>query len=249
MGKSHQNQKLKPGQIMLYGKHAVKAALLNKERKLINFYASKDTQNEFSNIKDKIVLERKELDDLTGFGAVHQGVAAVFSTLPHKNFKTFLQKIETKTKSIIVMLDQVTDPHNIGAVLRSSLAFQADAVIMQDRNSPGETPTLAKSAAGALEKMPIINVTNLNRTAKDLKKDGYWTIALTGYTDTFLDEIDMPNKIVLILGSEGKGIRELILKNADFKAKIKMSNQIESLNISNAAAVSLYETAKKLSLV
>ena len=144
----------------------------------------------------------------------------------------------------MVILDQVTDPHNIGAIVRSAAAFSADAVILTEYNSPSENNTIVKCAAGACESVPLVKVTNLASCMKTLKKEGYWIIGLDGHTETELNQSIFSDKIALVLGSEGTGMRKLTKDNCDYIAKIKISSNLESLNVSNAAAIALYEFSR-----
>ena len=139
------------------------------------------------------------------------------------------------------MLDQVTDPHNIGAILRSAAAFEAAAVILPDANAPEESGTLAKSACGGLEIVPLIRVPNLVRAIETLKKVGFWVIGLDGSAKKTMAQDKLPAKTVFILGSEGDGLRRLTAENCDYMLKLPISDKMESLNVSNAAAIALYE--------
>lgn len=135
----------------------------------------------------------------------------------------------------------MTDPHNVGAVLRSAAAFDASAVILTDRNAPEATGTLAKSASGALELVPLITVSNLTRAMKTLKDLGFWCVGLDGRAPSTLRETSLPDKIALVMGSEGFGLRRLTAENCDYTVKLPISERVESLNVSNAAAIALYE--------
>ena len=159
--------------------------------------------------------------------------------MPQISLKNLLD--HTSKKSIIIALDQANDPRNIGAVLRSAAAFQADAVIIPERYSPQATSVLAKAASGALEKTPLIRVTNLARTLEQLKKVGYWCAGLVPDAKQTLAEAKLSGKIVLVLGAEGKGIRRLTRDRCDYLLRIPIDREMESLNISTAAAISLYE--------
>ena len=138
-------------------------------------------------------------------------------------------------------MDQVTDPHNIGAILRSAAAFDAMAVVIPDAGAPEESAVLAKSACGALEIVPLIRVTNLARSMQQLKDAGFWCLGLDGYAKEYISDKKLPARTAFILGSEGDGMRRLTAENCDYTIKLPMSDKMESLNVSNAAAVALYE--------
>lgn len=224
----------------MYGKHSVKAALMNPNRKIYKLLVTNEVEAEFKDFKDKIIVPKQEIEKHVGKYSSHQGAAALVEPLHQPALEDILKQNEDKKKATIVVLDQVTDPHNIGAVLRSAAAFEASAVIVQDKNSPGETGALAKASVGTIEKIPLIQVTNINDVLKKTQKYNYWSYAFSGYAENNLTDTDIADKSVLIFGSEGKGVRDLILKTADFKVKINMSSKTESLNISNAVAVSLF---------
>lgn len=183
-------------------------------------------------------MSRKNFDDLFGAEAVHQGIAAQVSTLPSLALETITS--QTSPKDLILMLDQVTDPHNVGAILRSAAAFGARAVITQERNSPDvDSPILAKTASGALEHVPLITVTNLARALGSLKKAGYWVAGLDE-RGTPLPQANPPRPLVVVLGAEGKGLRPLIQKECDVVLCLPTKDIFSTLNVSNAAAVALY---------
>lgn len=140
-----------------------------------------------------------------------------------------------------MVLDQVTDPHNVGAVLRSAAAFGALAVVVPDRHAPDETGTLAKSASGALERMPLVRVSNLVRALEQLKDGGFWIAGLAAEGTTTLAQAKLSGKTALVLGSEGEGLRRLTREHCDYLVRLPMTDAVESLNVSNAAAVALYE--------
>lgn len=228
----------------LYGVHACKAALNNKNRiffelcllneKLLEQIAS-DITIPVNKVKtvDKIWFEKK-----FGIGTVHQGVAIQVSALPSYSFEE-LEEIDDLNQLVIV-LDQVSDPHNVGAIIRSAAAFGAKAIIMTDRNAPDESGVLAKSASGALELVPIIRCPNLAQAIEKLKKIGFWTYGFAEAGTTSLQEADFSGKVALILGAEGKGMRRLTSENCDFLVCLETSQSFSTLNVSNAAAIALY---------
>lgn len=233
--------------VWLYGYHAVTAALQNPARTVHHLLLSRETAKE---LPEKLIPEnvfpesagRAEFDQLLPAGAVHQGIAAFVSPLPD----LYETDIADKTPSVVVILDQVTDPHNVGAVLRSAAAFDVDAVIVTQRNAPEATGALAKSASGALELVPLIYVSNLARTMDSLKERGYWCVGMDGAAKQTLRDAALPRKVALVMGSEGYGLRRLTAQNCDFMVKLPISPRVESLNVSNAAAIALYDLKYKL---
>ncbi|MBL0915915.1 MAG: RNA methyltransferase [Sphingopyxis sp.] len=153
------------------------------------------------------------------------------------------QEVDAESRRPLVVLDQVTDPHNIGAVLRSAAAFDAAAIITQDRHSPPESGVIARSASGALETVPWVRVVNLSRALEEIAEAQYWRIGLMGDTETTLGQTLDGGKVALVLGSEGDGMRHNVMEHCDVLAKLPISPRMESLNISNAAAIALYAVA------
>jgi 23S rRNA (guanosine2251-2'-O)-methyltransferase len=183
-------------------------------------------------------IGRPELEALLPRGAVHQGVALHVSRLPRRDIEAL--EAPAGRRAVAVMLDQVTDPQNVGAVLRSAAAFSAAGVIVQDRHAPEESGALAKAASGALETVPLIRAGNLSRTLDELKESGWWAVGLDQDGTTPLDSIDH-ERVVLVLGAEGSGMRRLVREHCDLVAAIPIQKTaIASLNVSNAAAIALY---------
>lgn len=233
--------------VWLYGYHAVAAALQNPRRKIYRLLLSKETARELPRnlIPESVEYEpadRADFEQILPKGAVHQGIAAYVSPLPDM----YETDLVSKNTSVVVILDQVTDPHNVGAVLRSAAAFDADAVIVTQRNAPEATGALAKSASGALELVPLIFVSNLARTMQTLKDNGYWCVGMDGAAEKTLRDAALPRKVALVMGSEGYGLRRLTAQNCDFMVKLPISRRVESLNVSNAAAIALYDLKYKL---
>jgi 23S rRNA (guanosine2251-2'-O)-methyltransferase len=171
---------------------------------------------------------------------VHQGVALQVEKLPKLDLEDVLSSLSEKRR-IVVVLDQISDPHNVGAILRSAAAFGVSAVVVQDRHAPPESGVLAKSASGALDALPYVEVVNISRALEDLGRLGFWRIALAGDGEQSLQEAAHPGDIAIVLGSEGSGIRRLVREHCDVAAFIPIACNTESLNVSNAAAVTLYE--------
>jgi 23S rRNA (guanosine2251-2'-O)-methyltransferase len=190
-------------------------------------------------------VDRADLDGLLPPGAVHQGLALSVAPLPAFDIQDLIEQSEGLAKAVIVCLDQVTDPHNVGAVLRSAAAFGAVGVVVPDRHAPEETGTLAKAASGALERLPLVRVTNLVRALEDLKKGGFWIAGLAGEAETTLAQAKLEGRIALVMGSEGEGLRRLTREHCDYLVKLPQTDLVESLNVSNAAAVALYELVRR----
>ncbi len=226
----------------VYGVHPVTAALQNPARikKLLMFTPQK--QKLFQDyVRDHNVPARtvtnKELDEIMGENVTHQGVA-LFTSHLRVGAETELRS----AKGILVMLDDITDTHNIGAIIRSCAAFGASGVILQEKNSPQLNGVIAKTSAGAIETMPMYRVENLSRTVTTLRRLDFEIVALTADGDTELTRFQPKGKnILLILGSEAEGVREASVGKADVTLRIPIDPGTESLNVSNAAAVTLYE--------
>ena len=228
--------------IWLYGYHAVVAALKNKNRAVLRLLTTSETAKELAQerIEARVSPETVSRGEIARFlpeGAVHQGIALLTRPLP----ALAVEDLDLSESGVIVVLDQVTDPHNVGAILRSAAAFGAKAVITPEKNAPEMTGVLAKSACGAAECVPLIYVSNLVRAMNALKENGWWCVGLDGYANSVMHETDLPEKCVLVMGAEGSGLRRLTAENCDLTVKLRISEKMESLNVSNAAAVALYE--------
>lgn len=230
----------KPEGLWLYGKHPVMAALVNTQRKKKRLLLTPQAQKQWQgNVPDTLAVMEVEpsvLEAILPQGAVHQGIALEVMPLDTPSLEAIAQ-----TGRPILLLDQVTDPHNIGAILRSAAAFEAACVIVTDYHAPEETGVLAKSASGALEVMPLLRVTNLAHTMKQLKGLGYWIAGMDGKAEQTLKQANLSGKTALVMGAEGAGLRRLTQENCDYLVKLPISLQMESLNVSNAAAIALYE--------
>lgn len=230
------------GHYYLYGIHAVQAALENPKRVRRTLYISGNTQEKLR-IPAKQPVQKVEAGILQAMlppHAVHQGVALEVQALPQPS----LEEIAASGKALL-MLDQVSDPHNIGAILRSAAAFNAGGLIMQDKHAPKENATIAKTAAGGLESVPMVSVTNLARALEELQPLGYWSVGMDGSAEQTLDKLKLDAKTVLVMGAEGSGLRRLIAEKCDLLAKLPIHSQMESLNVSVAAGISLYALAQK----
>ena len=233
--------------VTIYGRHAVLAALSNPHRRISKVMCIKENINE---IKGKIadnkitIVERRELDKILSAEAVHQGFAAIAEILPGIDVEDICSLAEEKENCYLLVLDQVTDPQNIGAIIRSCAAFGSLALMVQDKNSPQESGAMLKAAAGTFENMPVCRVTNLSRALEQLKKAGFWIVGMDGYAQTNIDKLNKKGKLAVVMGSEGKGMRRLIEESCDITVRLPIAEGVESLNVSTAAAVVLYELSK-----
>lgn len=237
-------------QAWLYGHHAVDAALRNKARKHCRILA---TANAAQILSDALAIanltpEIAQATDISRClppGAVHQGVALNTSELPEASLQSVCSAARDRASRTICVLDQVTDPHNVGAILRSCAAFQACCLILTGRNAPPASGVLAKAASGALETVPIVRAANLARTLDELAELGFWRIGLDSGTTDSVADVDMSGDTALILGAEGAGLRQLTRKKCDILCRLPTDARFPSLNVSNAAAIALYEIARR----
>ena len=223
-----------------WGKHAVAAALDNPERKVLRAWATREASEFMRFPKDVQVTlaEAPDLGRLVPNDAPHQGVVVEVEPLEDAWLDDVLA--EAPEHSILLVLDQVTDPHNVGAILRSAAAFGAVGIVTQDRHAPPESGALAKAASGALERVPWVRVVNLARALEQIGEAGFWRIGLAGEADADLKSALGPSKVALVLGAEGPGMRQNTREHCDALARLPITDSIESLNVSNAAAVALY---------
>lgn len=247
---SHKERGDASGLIWLWGTHAVTAALKNPARKCRKLLVGPGADDEVLRLgaKAKAQIERVDLatiDKVLPRDAVHQGIATLTLPLEEQDVAGVLEA--AKRPCCLVLLDQVTDPHNFGAVIRSAAAFGASAVIVQDRHSPPLQGVLAKAASGALETVPIVEVVNIARTLEQLGKDGFLRIAFADGANRSLNDMDLNRDVVLVLGSEGDGIRRLTREMCDVEVRLPTTAAMPSLNVSNAAAVALYAWATRRS--
>lgn len=225
--------------VVLYGNHAVNAALENPERKHVALYVLEQDKDKYKNFSKILkVVAKKEFEKITHEGAVHQNIALKTSGLPNLDVEDLVSAGE---ESLLLAFDQVTDPHNVGAILRSAACFKVDGALHTHKNAPSETGVLAKSACGGLEHVPFARVTNLVRALNQLKEQGYWVVGLSEHSKQCLDELDLPKKLVFVVGAEGEGMRRLVMETCDFLGKLRTNPNFPTLNASNAAAVALYE--------
>ena len=232
------------GPLRLYGVHAVEAALQNPHRTVTRLLMTENAENRLGAALAGRNPERvspRDLDRLLGPGTVHQGVLIEIEPLLEPTLRDIAAAADAGGP--IVVLDQVTDPHNVGAILRSCAVFGASGLVMTRRHSPPLDATLAKSASGALELVPIALEQNLARSIAELKELAFTTIGLDDDADHLLEEEPFAGHVALVLGAEGKGLRELTQKSCDRLCRIATAGPIASLNVSNAAAIALHWAA------
>ena len=237
--KSHQSHGT-PNRPRLWGRHAVAAALDNPDRKVVRAWATRDAATFMQFPKDLPVTlaEAPDLGRLVPHDAPHQGVVIEVEPLEDAWLDGLLG--DAPERAILLVLDQVTDPHNVGAILRSAAAFGAVGVVTQDRHAPPESGVVAKAASGALERVPWVRVVNLARALEEIGEAGFWRIALAGDAEMDLGEALGPQRVALVLGAEGAGLRHNTREHCDAVARLPITAAVESLNVSNAAAVALY---------
>ncbi len=233
------------GAVWIYGLHPVAAALANQQRRARRLVLTEEGE---AALTEKLPppwaqqherIDRARLDQMLGRDAVHQGIALLADPLPPPPLTTVLERTGP-----LLVLDQVTDPRNVGAILRSAAAFGAAGVIVQDRHAPEETGAMAKAASGALETVPLIRAVNLSRTLVALKAAGLWTVGLAADAPALRGTTLRERRVALVLGAEGAGLRRLTRETCDEVAGLAMPGTMESLNVSAAATVALYELAR-----
>lgn len=237
----------------IYGKHATKSALLNPKREILRFILLESNMNFLQEISKtpKINANRPspEFVDkncfhaLFGKEATHQGCAVLVRKQPEISLEELLQ--DENDNRPFVFLDQVTDPQNIGSILRAAAVFGARAVVITEDHSPEITPAIAKAASGALEFIPLIRVINLVQSINILKKHGFWSIGLDERAEKRLDETDLNGKFVFVIGNEGTGMRRLSKEACDFVLHLPEASTFTTLNAAQAATVTLYESSKQ----
>jgi 23S rRNA (guanosine2251-2'-O)-methyltransferase len=228
------------GRVRLYGLHTVRAALDNPKREIRRLLLTRNAMPRLG-LGEPLafpfpaeIVEPREIDRIVGTDAVHQGVLAEAMPLPAKPLGALGET------SLVLVLDQVTDPHNVGAILRSAVAFGAGALITTTRHSPQESGVLAKAASGALEHIDHIEVRNLAKALEELATAGFQTIGLDSEGPRELEKSFTGNRVALVLGAEGKGLRQKSRTTVATLARLDMPGVIRSLNVSNAAAIALY---------
>jgi 23S rRNA (guanosine2251-2'-O)-methyltransferase len=249
MAKRGKHKTPKQRAIHFWGRHAVEAALNNPDREVMKLLATREALATLDVPEDVTVqyCDVADLGRLTPKEAPHQGLVALVQPLDDVFLEDALVAGRDNIRPVLV-LDQVTDPHNVGAIFRSAAAFNAVCVVTQDRHAPPESGVVAKAASGALESVPWVRVVNLARALEEIAEAGYWRIGLTGHTELTLADALTVGKNALVLGAEGDGMRHNIQQHCDSLAKLPIHARMESLNVSNAAAISLYAASIKAGL-
>lgn len=231
------------GPSWIWGVHASLAAIANPARRIERIVATRNAASRLPEGIEPHILEPDAIDGMLPPGAVHQGLAVRAAPLEPAELEAACAPADGRS---VLVLDGVTDPQNVGAAFRSAVAFGARAVILQDRKSPPLTGVLAKAAAGAIELVPHVRVVNLGRAVETLRSLGYLTVSLEGEVDLALaDALDDKRPAALILGAEGKGVRQGLSEACEKRARIPIAPAMESLNVSAAAAIALYEAARR----
>lgn len=233
--------------MQLFGVHAVEAALRNASRPVLRLLMTENAEHRLAEAvaARHAMPERvspRDLDRLLGEDTVHQGVLLETELLDEPDIPTLAARADAGP---LIVLDQVTDPHNVGAILRSAAVFGAAGLVMTRRHSPPLDGALAKSASGALELVPVAPVQNLARAIAELKEHGCLTLGLDGTAETRIEDEPLTGRVALVLGAEGKGLRELTRTSCDRLVHIATNGPIASLNVSNAAAISLHYASWK----
>src|ERR1700755_1862015 len=236
------------GPVILYGWHTVAAALANPQRQIRKLLLSENAARRLADdhIDTRVtpeIVRPALIDQRLGPDAVHQGLLAEADPLPSPDIHSLAQE------GIVLVLDQITDPHNVGAILRSAAAFAVKAIVTTARHSPEATGVLAKSASGALELVPLVTVQNLARALIELNERGFMTVGLDSEGRENLSAIALREPLALVLGAEGKGLRQLTRETCSVVARLDMPGEIKSLNVSNAAVLALYIGATRLGLM
>jgi 23S rRNA (guanosine2251-2'-O)-methyltransferase len=236
------------GPVILYGWHSVTMALQNRQRRIRKLFVTENAARRLAeeNIETRVTPEMvrpAQIDARLGPDAVHQGLLAEADPLPSPDIETL------DLEGMVLVLDQITDPHNVGAILRSAAAFAVKAIVTTARHSPEATGVLAKSASGALELVPLVTVQNLARALTQLNERGFMTVGLDSEGSENLSAIELRQPLALVLGAEGKGLRQLTRETCTAVARLDMPGELKSLNVSNAAVLALYIGATRLGLM
>jgi 23S rRNA (guanosine2251-2'-O)-methyltransferase len=242
------------GGYWLYGHHAVGAALANPSRRFRRLVlAARDglPAETLALVEQRAAgglpvetVDRLALDRLLPADSVHQGLAARVDPLPEPDLDDRLDQLAGQADATLLLLDRITDPHNVGAILRSAAAFGAAGVVLPEHGAPPQTGALAKAASGGLDRVPLVRAVNLARTLDGLKAAGYWCCGLDENAAAPLAGLDLGPRVALVLGSEGGGLRRLVRERCDYLARLPTRPDLPSLNVSNAAAIALYELAR-----
>ena len=232
-----------PGVDIIYGTHPVEAVLSNPRRQVRALWATKNALDRLMERHRNLPVEAqvvhpRVLDSRLGTEAVHQGLLVEALPLPQPRLDGIPRQ------GIVVLLDQVTDPHNVGAILRSCAAFAVTALVTTARHSPEASGVLFKAASGATELVPFVRVTNLARAMEELKSYGFHVVGLDGSAPQTIDAAELPSPLALVMGAEGKGLRQLTRQTCDDLVRLDLPGPIKSLNVSNACALALYAVSR-----
>ena len=244
-----QKKHLYSNQLWIYGKHSVISACLNPKREVSKILVLKDLYHDLYDTLNKNnqaktykieIVDKKHIESLVPLDAVHQGYLALVQPIEKVFIENIMDTIKNQEKATIIILDQVADPRNIGAIIRTSVAFDVDALITTKDHVPKETASMVKAATGGIEILPWVEVVNLSNTIKLLKDNDFWIVGMDAKTNDNINSLEF-KKTAIIFGGEGKGLRDLTRKSCDVLAKIPMNTKnMESLNISNAVAIALF---------
>jgi len=251
----YNNDVLKTNQLVIVGKHSILSALKNKNRKLHYLIT---TNTDFSKWKDEInqlklklnikVKTKEEMDKINNYKS-HQNAILVTEPLKRLSMDEFLFDLNFNDKipTRLILLDEVTDPQNVGSIIRSALAFKMDGLALPKRNSPQESSALTKASSGAIEKLSVIELSNMSREIKKLQKHNFSIYGLAGEGEKNIYDLENEiGNVALILGSEGKGLRRLTRENVDYLIKIPINAESDSLNVSNAASIAMFQLQKNV---
>lgn len=242
------------GRYWLCGQHAVRAALANSARRIDRLLGTAEGLSALAANQGPMpearppaeTVDRARIEALVPAGSVHQGVAALVAPLPTPGIDDMLFRLPAGTASVIV-LDQVTDPRNVGAVLRAAAAFEASFVAVTERNAPDESAALAKAASGALDVVPLVKVVNLARAISALQEEGFVCVGLDSEATEPISRLDLGGRVAFVFGAEGHGLRRLTRERCDHLVRIPQGRTVESLNVASATAIALYERARQRS--
>ena len=232
------------GPVILYGWHTVTMALANPQRQIRKLTLTENAARRLAdeNIETRIapeIVRPQDIDRLLSPDAVHQGLLAEADPLPSPDIE------DLAPEGMVLVLDQITDPHNVGAILRSAAAFGVAGLIVTERHAPTDTGVLAKAASGALEIVPLVRAVNLSRALDQLKEAGFWLYGLDEGGDVRIGDLDLVGRACIALGAEGEGLRRLTAEKCDRLVTIPTEAKLASLNVSNAAAIAAYEWKRR----
>ncbi len=246
MRRGARQSQLNAARTRFWGRHAVIAALANPEREVRKLWGTREAVGllDLPPVLPVVFADVADLGRMVPGDAPHQGLVIEVDPLEDIWLGDLLEQGADDRRPLVI-LDQVTDPHNVGAVLRSAAAFDALGIVTQDRHAPPESGSLAKAASGALEIVPWVRVVNLSRALEEIAEGGFWRIGMAGEAKATLDEALGGGKAAIVLGAEGEGLRHNVAQHCDLLARLPISPKVESLNVSNAAAIALYAATSR----